>query len=485
VTKQHLQPRLLSALLVGLALVVTGASAGPVQDGEAAYQKGDYETALKLWRPLAENGDAEAQRSLGWMYGTGHGVPRDQEQATVWYRKAAEQGDARAQNRLGMTYIYGRKPTADDVAVGLSWFEKAAYQGDVASQRTLGELHEFGDFGIPRDHAQSVAWFRMAAKQDDVGSMHRLIGFAANANDYVEVAKWSRRLAELGNSFGQYEIGLLYAEGKGVPKDQTQALEWLQKAASQHDFNASLARKYLEQLNNPGPTPPPPDFDAIRRKAEEGNAEAQNKLGELYHDPKSVLKDDAQAVAWFRKAAEQGYAAAESNLADMYFEGKGVPPDQELHVYWLRRAAEHGDASSQLALSRMYFNGIFGVQRDDALGLRWLTKAANAGYAAALRDMALAYDLGRKGVSKDRAKAAYWYEEAAERGDVQSQYFLAERYESGDGVVKDIDKAIFWMRKAADHNEGDFMQNLAAQALPRLEKSRAPQQERDRPHAPN
>jgi TPR repeat protein len=479
---QHLRS---SVLVVGLLLVITGASAGSVQDGEAAYQKGDYETALKLWRPLAEQGDAEAQRSLGWMYGTGHGVPRDQTQATKWYLKSAEQGNARAQNRLGMTCIYGRKPTADDVAVGLSWFEKAAYQGNVDSQRQLGELHEFGDFGIPRDHAQSLAWFRMAAKQDDVGSMNRLIGFAANANDYVEVAKWSRRLAELGDSFGQFEIGLLYAEGKGVPKDQTQALGWLQKAAAQHDFNANLARKYLEQLENPGPAPPPSNFDAIRRKAEEGNAEAQNKLGELYHDPKSALKDDAQAVAWFRKAAEQGYAAAESNLADMYSEGKGVPRDWELNVYWLRRAAEHGDASSQLTLSRIYFNGISGVQRDDALGLRWLTKAADAGYAAALLDMARAYDLGRKGVSKDRVKAAYWYEEAAQRGDVQAQYFLAERHESGDGVVKDIDKAIFWMRKAANHDEGDFVQNLAAQALPRLEKSRASQQERDHPRAAN
>lgn len=481
---QHKQSKPLLAL-VGLALAFTGALAGPIQDGEAAYQKGDYQTALKLWRPLAEQGDAEAQRSLGWMYDAGHGVPEDEIQATRWYLKSAEQGNARAQNRLGMTYIYGRKPTADDVAVGLSWLEKAAYQGNVDSQRQLGELHEFADFGIPRDHAQSLAWFRMAAKQDDVSSMHRLIGFAAEANDYVEVATWSRRLAELGNSFGQYEIGLLYAEGKGVPRDQTQALGWLQRAASQHDFTAGLARKYLEQLKNPGPTPTPPGFDAIRRKAEEGDAEAQNKLGELYRDAKGALKDDAQAVAWFRKAAEQGYAAAESNLADIYLEGKGVPLDQELSVYWLRRAAEHGDASSEVALSRVYFNGMFGVQRDDALGLRWLTRAADAGYAAALLDMARAYDVGRKGVSKDRVKAAYWYEEAAERGDLQAQYFLAERYERGDGVVKDIDKAIFWMRKAADHDEGDPVQNLAMQALPRLEKSRASQQVGDHSRVAN
>jgi uncharacterized protein len=112
-------------------------------------------------------------------------------------------------------------------------------------------------------------------------------------------------------------------------------------------------------------------------------------------------------------------------------------------------------------------------------GPRWLTKAADAGYAAALLDMARAYEAGRNGVSKDKAKAVYWYEEAAERGNVPAQYFLAERYERGDGVVKDIDKAIFWMRKAADHDEG------AAQAFARLEKSRASQQEQDHPHAPN
>jgi uncharacterized protein len=275
VTKQHLHLKQLSALVVGWLVVVTAASAGPVQDGETAFQKGDYETALKLWRPLAEDGDAEAQRSLGWMYDTGHGVPKDDAQARQWYLKAAEQGNLGAQNRLGMKYIYGRRPTPDDIAIGLSWFEKAAYQGDVDSQRTLGELHEYGDFGIARDHAQAIAWFRMAAKQDDPNSMRRLISFAANAHDYVEIAKWSRRLAELGDASGQYQMGLLYVEGKGVPQDPVQGLAWLRKAASQHGYSANSAREYLKQLENPDPTPPPPDFDAIRRKAEEGNLDAK------------------------------------------------------------------------------------------------------------------------------------------------------------------------------------------------------------------
>jgi TPR repeat protein len=326
--KLHLQSGWLNALFAALLLVGIGAAfAGPVEDGVSAYEKGDYETALKLWRPLAEQGDPEAQRSLGQMYDSGRGVAKDDAQATMWYLKAAEQGNAGAQNRLGMKYIYGLKSSPADVVVGLSWFEKAAYQGDVDAQRTLGELHESGDFGVPRGHAQAVAWFRKAAKQGDVRSMLKLIGFSASAGDYAEASIWSRKLAELGDGVGQYTIGRMYAEGLGVPKDRAQALAWLEKAAAQHNFNANLARKYLEHLENPNPspTPPPSDFDAVRRQAEEGNAEAQNKLGALYRDDRSVLKDDAQAVAWFRKAAEQGYAPAEANLADMYFEGKGVP----------------------------------------------------------------------------------------------------------------------------------------------------------------
>ncbi len=58
----------------------------------AAYQRGDYATALREWRPLAEQGNTEAQYGLGVMYDKGRGVPRDHAEALQWYRKAAEQG---------------------------------------------------------------------------------------------------------------------------------------------------------------------------------------------------------------------------------------------------------------------------------------------------------------------------------------------------------------------------------------------------------
>jgi TPR repeat protein len=73
------------------------ASAGPFEDAVAAYQRGDYAIAVRLWHLLAEQGDADAQFHLGVMYESGQGVLRSDAEAIKWYRKAAEQDDAVAQ----------------------------------------------------------------------------------------------------------------------------------------------------------------------------------------------------------------------------------------------------------------------------------------------------------------------------------------------------------------------------------------------------
>ena len=86
---------------VVLAMMLTGgAVAGPLEDAWAAYQSGDYATALRLWRPRAAQGVALAQNNLGLMYYNGQGLPQDYDEAAKWYRLAAEQGNATAQSNL-------------------------------------------------------------------------------------------------------------------------------------------------------------------------------------------------------------------------------------------------------------------------------------------------------------------------------------------------------------------------------------------------
>ena len=102
-------------LLVVAALVVAALAVGLAifwksQDfdaGVAAVERGDYAAALEEWRPLAEQGLADAQYNLGVMYDEGEGVAQDDAEAVRWYRLAAEQGDAGAQNNLGVMYDEG------------------------------------------------------------------------------------------------------------------------------------------------------------------------------------------------------------------------------------------------------------------------------------------------------------------------------------------------------------------------------------------
>ena len=76
-------------LLSAMAGVAVG---GPLEDGQAAYDRKDYATAVLLWRPLADQGNAAAQADIGYIYETGRGTKRDQVAAIDWYRKAADQG---------------------------------------------------------------------------------------------------------------------------------------------------------------------------------------------------------------------------------------------------------------------------------------------------------------------------------------------------------------------------------------------------------
>jgi TPR repeat protein len=142
------------ALALSFSLTVP-VSAGPREDAGTAYQRGDYGVAFRLWRPLAEQGDARAQAALGGMYNTGDGVAQDRVQAASWYRKAADQGLADAQTHLGLMYQYAEGVPRDYVQA-VSWYRKAADQGEPVAQFSLGFMYRSGQ-GVPRDCVQAAS----------------------------------------------------------------------------------------------------------------------------------------------------------------------------------------------------------------------------------------------------------------------------------------------------------------------------------------
>jgi TPR repeat protein len=149
------------AIILLASALISGASfAASMQKGWEAYENGDYATALKEWRPLAERGNANMQYNLGLMYVQGRGVLQDLKQAVYWWRLAAEQGYDKAQVNLGVMYNRG-EGVLQDYKQAVYWYRLAAEQGDANAQALLGWSYFFGE-GVSQDYRYALMWLNIA-----------------------------------------------------------------------------------------------------------------------------------------------------------------------------------------------------------------------------------------------------------------------------------------------------------------------------------
>ena len=154
------------AVIVGF--VGTGAFGQDFDKGADAYDRGDFQAALKEWHPLAEQGDALAQSELGSMYDHGEGVLQDYAEAVRWYRLAAEQGHANAQKNLGNMYDTGEGVPEDDTEAA-RWWRLAADQGNADAQSTLGIAYALGS-GVPKEYISAHMWLNIAGANGNKGA---------------------------------------------------------------------------------------------------------------------------------------------------------------------------------------------------------------------------------------------------------------------------------------------------------------------------
>jgi len=155
---------LISGLLV-FCLFVGNAKFAMAKDPFAAYENGDYATALEGFRTLAEQGNANAMNNLGLMYANGLGVAVDLDAAHAWYQKAAAKGSLSAINNLGALYEMGQGvPQSYEEAAHK--YALAAKYGLSDAQYNLGALYELGK-GLPSDLVQAYLWYSLAAAQGD------------------------------------------------------------------------------------------------------------------------------------------------------------------------------------------------------------------------------------------------------------------------------------------------------------------------------
>ena len=209
-------------------------------DGVAAFERGDYATALEHWRPMAEEGIAVAQNNLGVMYDHGLGVEEDDAQAVQWYRLAAKQGNAQSQYSLGLMYGNGHGVPEDDRAA-VKWYRLAADQGSVNAQYHMALVYDFGE-GVREDDSIAATWYRKAADVGDSRAQYNLgllYDFGSGVKqDKREALKWYRKAARQGDAKAQYMVGASHFNGEGTPKDRVKGYAWLTLAAYQRHVRA-------------------------------------------------------------------------------------------------------------------------------------------------------------------------------------------------------------------------------------------------------
>ena len=180
------------AALFGLLLSVLLAVPAGAQDydkGIAAYSRGDFATALKEWRPLAEQGFVKAQYNLGVMYANGHGVPQDYTEAVKWYRLAAEQGNSGAQNNAAWILATASEPTLRNGTEAVRLAQQAV--ADRAEANTFGTLAaayaETGQFdNAVTEQQRAIEILRAAGKNGEVADFESRLDLYRRHQPYRE-----------------------------------------------------------------------------------------------------------------------------------------------------------------------------------------------------------------------------------------------------------------------------------------------------------
>lgn len=450
------------------------------EKGLDAYDSGDFATAMGEWLPLAEQGNGEAQYSLGFMYEQGKGVAQDYAEAVRWYRLAAEQGHTWAQYTLGFMSEHG-EGMLQDYAKSAHWYHLAAERGHADSQLGIGSMYERG-LGLPQDYAEAARWYRRAAEQGLAiaqTNLSLMYGLGRGVpQDDAEAVRWLRLSAEQGHADAQNYLGLMHEHGRGVPqRSDAEAVHWYLLAAEQGHADAQNALGFMYERGNGVQLDNAEAARWYRLAAEQGHADAQRSLGAMYQHGLGLPQNDAEAARWYALAAEQRPAEAQNNLDAMYERGQQVPQEHakadvvaprltQDEVFgreevddlstdsWTPLAkqmyerAQQGDANAQGALGNMYMKGSFGVPQDDGEALRWTSMSAEQGNAASQHNLGVMYRLGQ-GVPQDYRKALRWFRTSAVQGNALAPGELAHMLLEGEGVPQDYAEALYWARRGA------------------------------------
>ena len=343
----------------------------------AIVKKGLNEPFLPELDHARQLGNSKAGLLLADYYLAKASDPDKMQQAREIYQHFADKGDRNAQ--LKLAYLYDRGLGGQvNTELATNWYTASANQGQPIAQYQLGSLYQLGKIGAAPDYSQAKEWFGRSKVSYTPAAV--ALGFIYDTVDdnYTEAKNNYRIAADRGDAIAQYNLGLIYEEGKAEPVDKAKAESLYQLAAAQGYSPAMtrLAGLYFIGVNGS------PDHEKAlywyTKSAELGNREASYQLGLFSETGVGLTLDFAQAVKYYQQAADLGDEKAILALARMYQYGLGVPKDLAHAAELYRSLATGNNAYAQYQLGVFYYDGSLGERLPDE-GKRLLMLASGNG----------------------------------------------------------------------------------------------------------
>ena len=346
---------------------------------------GDSKKSFKIYKALADLGDAQSQGIIGVMYKNGEGTKQDYNEAIKWLSKASENNDSFSMSILGEMYIMG-DGVKKDYSSAYKLLIKAAEHGESRANSALGVMF-YSRYGVDKDCNKAISYLEKTDTLFDFSSQALL------SNLYIDYENCKRfdiikSIIALNHS---YAVPDFFKKGKG-------------------DINQKMEKNY--------------DNIVIFLRGGDKTAENLCAIGLIYIEGPSKYRNYIDAFKFFQESAKLENPEAMYRLGWMYYTGNGAPEDKKVAFEYLERAAnlEHPLAAYRL--------GIFYYEDNKNILFKWIMKAALNGNPNAQEKLWVMYYKG-EGTEKNYEEALKWFSESVKNGNSLAKKSLDQLKNTG------------------------------------------------------
>ncbi len=307
------------------------------------------------------------------------------QQARDIYQRFAEKGDKEAQLKLAFMHEKGLGGKVD-IQTAFTWYNTSAEQGQPIAQYLLGRLYQIGQLNGTPDYALAKQWY--SRSQSSYSPSAVALGFIYDTvDDNYKQAKTSYDIAsQLHDSVGQYNLGLIYEEGKGEVVDDEKAKLLYQQAADQGNTHAMVQLAGL-YFNGKGVTGDPQlALELYKKAADKGDRDASYQLGLLSEAGVATKIDFGRALIYYEESAKLGSQQGMLAAARMYQFGIGVPKNKKQAAMYYEMLARLGNAFAQFQLAGLYDSKDISEEKSGE-AKKWLQEALKNGSPEAVQAM--------------------------------------------------------------------------------------------------